>query len=162
MATLQSHSNNVVSGALAQGSADDFIGGELWALNLPVSVYSGADTTKFVYSIPKNSFVGKIYSYVVKDGKVWWQIDNKNLNRFVKHEEGVFDSVKLIASLEALKKKREEEIEEKVNERKNNGGFDFSNLFQNLFGDIDLGNIAKIAITIVIILALIKFAPKSQ
>jgi len=160
MATLQSHSNNVVKGALAQGSADDFIGGDLWSLNLPISVYSGADTTRFVYSIPKNSFVGKIYSYVVKDGKVWWQIDNKNLNRYVKHEEGVFDSAKLIASLEAARKKREEEIQEKIDERKDNGGFDFSNLFQNLFGDLDLGNIAKYAIAILIIILIIKYTPK--
>ena len=102
---------------MAKESADNFIGGELWAKNLPISVYSGPDTTKFVYAIPKNSFVGKIYSYVVRDGKVWWQIDSKNLNRFVKHEEGVFDAQKLDASLEKIRTEKEAEIKEKTDER---------------------------------------------
>ena len=119
-------------------SANEFIGGELWTTNTPVNVYSGTDTTKFVYSIPKNSFVGKIYAYVVHDGKVWWQIDNKNLNRFVKHETGVFDFNKLVKSIELLKEKEQQEIDEKVQERMNNNDpvGNYINSLKEMFGGL--------------------------
>lgn len=137
-----------------EGSADNFIGGELWSTNIPVSVYSAADSTRFVYSIPKNSFVGKIYSYIVKDGKVWWQIDNKNLNRFVLHESGIFDAKKLQDSLDKIRAQREKEIEDKVQERKDKGGFEFFNFLKNILGDLD--DIAKYAIPILILIIVLK------
>lgn len=138
------------------GTADEFIGGELWSMNLPVNVYSGPDTTKFVYAIPKNSFVGKIYAYVVRDGKVWWQIDNKNLNRFVKHETGIFDAAKLQASIDKLNAEKQAEIDEKVDERLSNkpGFFEaIENLLSDIFGD--LGGIFKIAIPALLLIVLI-------
>jgi hypothetical protein len=110
-------------------TADKAVGGELWAMDYPVSVYSSAQTSQVVYSVPKRMKVGVINSWVQRDGRLWWQLDS--LNRWVIHEPGKFDPDKLGASIIRRNQERDKEIDEKAQER-----IDKADPFGNLMGGI--------------------------
>lgn len=60
----------------------------------PVTVYSYPSTNApIVKQYAKGSNIGIIYSYVLRDGVLWWQIDwfSKKPQGWVKHDAGLFD-----------------------------------------------------------------------
>lgn len=73
--------------------ADYYIGSWLKALKSG-SIYSAPNGT-FIDDFYPGETVGQIYSYVLKDGNVWWQLAGKNGNGtggFVLHKPGMFDN----------------------------------------------------------------------
>lgn len=62
---------------------------------VPVTIYRTPSTTSdVVIDIPKGGNVGKIQSYVVRDGQVWWDVywfSGKHAG-WVKHEPGLFNT----------------------------------------------------------------------
>lgn len=94
-------------------SVNDIIDGNLYALK-PISVFNKPDGT-VLKTVPKGAFVGKVYSYVQKDGSVWWQLND--LKSFVKHTPDSFDLSKLKQSVEAVKVAKQVEIMKKVEDR---------------------------------------------
>lgn len=101
----------------AESYPGEYLDGELVAL-VPVNVYSRPDGS-LLRTVKKGGTVGKILSYVVKDGVVWWQLygpDGKGAE-FVKHGTGVFDKDILMKSL-AAEKAKEEEIVKKAAEKR--------------------------------------------
>lgn len=130
--------NKLLSG-LNEGTADKFIGGHLYGLK-PISIYSNASNGTLIKTVPANTYVGEIYSYVhnKNNNSVWWSIDVGGKHAgFVLHESGKFDKNKLLDSLVEQEYEREEEIEKKADERKENNpffNFDFSKILGQLGG----------------------------
>lgn len=67
-------------------TADYYIDATLEAL-VPVTVYSSPGGT-VLRKVEPGSIVGEIYSWVQRDGDLWWQIKEGG---FVKHGKGVFN-----------------------------------------------------------------------
>lgn len=67
----------------------------------PVTVFEHPDTTaKVIKQYAKGSNVGIIYSYVLRDGQLWWQVNwfSGKHQGWVKHDMGLFDKEVLEAS----------------------------------------------------------------
>lgn len=136
---------------MTTGTADKFIGGELYSL-IPISIMS-APNGSYLRTIKTNEYVGTIFSFVLNNGNVWWQLDDKQGYHigYVQHETGKFDTQKLENSLIEKERKRQEEIEKAVNERKkNNSMFSFIEDFEGIMKTI------LIAIILMTILNLVK------
>lgn len=111
------------------GTADEFEGGELWAKS-PVSIYTRPMGT-FVKSIPAGGYVGKIFTYQLYNGNVWWMLED---GKYVAHETGKFDNTKLFASLWEQYAAEQKKIDEKAQERiDNHDGLDFMEYLEKLF-----------------------------
>lgn len=95
------------------GTADQFIGGELWALK-PVAVYSYPGQNTPIKTIPVGGYVGKIYTYKQYNDKVYWMLED---NTFVLQETGKFNTDKLTESLLKQAAERQKEIDEKTQNR---------------------------------------------
>jgi len=75
-------------------SADFYINSTLVA-KTALPVYKIPSTSgDIVKSYTKGANIGKIYSWVVRDGQVWWQVNyfSGKPQGWVKHEKGLFDS----------------------------------------------------------------------
>lgn len=94
------------------GSASDFIGGKLVALN-PVTVYSSPNGNP-ILTVNPGQTVGTIFSYVNKDGSVWWLLESGN---FVKQSKDVFDSDILVNSIAEKEKEKKARIDAAAKER---------------------------------------------
>jgi len=94
------------------GSADKFVGGQLIA-KYPVTVYSSPNGN-VIKTVKPGDVVGFIYSWVERDGKIFWQLQD---NSFVEHKSGVFDTDALAQSLIALEREREAKIKAAAEER---------------------------------------------
>lgn len=74
--------------------ASYYIGSTLVARK-PVNLMSSpSKSSTLLQAFPKGVNVGKIYSYVIKDGFLWWSVDwfsGKHAG-FVKHEPGLFSA----------------------------------------------------------------------
>ncbi len=74
--------------------ASYYIGSTLVARK-PVNLMSSPDEkSTLLQAFPKGANVGKIYSYVIRNGFVWWSVDwfsGKHAG-FVKHEPGLFSA----------------------------------------------------------------------
>lgn len=90
----------------------DYIGGTLKALQ-PVQVLTGPTGT-VVKTVNAGGIVGKIYSWVVRDGVVFWQLES---GQFVKHGQNIFDLPYLENSLKKAAEIKEAEIQKKVEQR---------------------------------------------
>lgn len=137
------------------GTADKFIGGDLYAL-LPISLMS-SPSGKYLRTVKTNNYIGTIQSYVVNNGVVWWELfDKTSLSTatigFVMHEEGKFDKQKLENSLIALEAKRKKEIDEAVEKRKED-----NNIFS--FMD-DIEGMMKTAMYIIILITILNLVKK--
>jgi hypothetical protein len=93
----------------AEGKPGDFLEGTLVALK-PVNVYSAPDSGRILRSVKANQPVGKIVSYVVRNGVVWWQLYEGG---FVAHGTGLFDAKMLDTSI-AVEKQKEAAIVKKA------------------------------------------------
>lgn len=75
-------------------SADYYVNSTLVARN-PVTVRKiPSDSGEVVKEYSKGSNVGTIYSWVVRDGQVWWQVNwfSGKPQGWVKHDKSLFDS----------------------------------------------------------------------
>lgn len=97
-----------------EGKPDDFLGAKLVALK-DVPVYTSPNGT-LIKVVKTGDNVGVIYSYVIRDGIVWWQVDGSNTG-FVKHEKGSFDDIAITNSLRENKAKKEAAIKEAADKR---------------------------------------------
>jgi hypothetical protein len=69
-------------------NANDVIGKTLIA-NIPVNVYPSASNTVPLYTVNTGNTVGVVYSWVNKNGVIWWQMEPGN--KFVSHAQGKFN-----------------------------------------------------------------------
>lgn len=94
-------------------TADYYIGSWLRALQ-PISVYSTAGGGgRLIKTFKKGDLVGRIFSYIVRNGKVYWELEDLNNGPgggFVEHAPGKFDLS------EATETSSGKEIEKKVEE----------------------------------------------
>lgn len=67
-------------------TADYYINSTLVA-KVPVTVYSSPGGT-VLREVAPGSVVGEVYSYIQRDGDLWWQLKEGG---FAKHGKGVFD-----------------------------------------------------------------------
>lgn len=110
--------------------ADYYIGSQLYALtNIPI--YSSPNGT-LKTTRTKGTFVGTIYSWIRRDGYVWWQLTDGG---FVKHAPGIFDVQ--IAGQTASGKAHEEKMQtlgkdDAVTETVSNIGSGIANLGSGL------------------------------
>lgn len=101
-------------------SADYYINSTLVARN-PVTVRKiPNDLGEVIKQYPKGSNVGIIYSWVVRDGQVWWQLNwfSGKPQGWVKHDSSLFDAdiAEQTSSGKAIEVKKElERIEEEKN-----------------------------------------------
>ncbi len=79
-------------------TADEYIGYKLYVKE-PVNVFTTVDNTGNGVNQIRNferqgTYLGRIYSYVIRNGQIWWMLDDNPTNYkyiFVKHAEGKFD-----------------------------------------------------------------------
>lgn len=77
-----------ISGTESTYNANDLIGKTLIA-NIPVNVYPSASNTIPLYTVNAGDTVGVVYSWVNKNGVIWWQLEPGN--KFVSHAQGKFN-----------------------------------------------------------------------
>lgn len=101
-------------------TADDYIGASLYAV-APVNTYKG-DLTTVVKKYSKGAYLGTIYSYILKNGFVYWQLND---NTFVKHNSSdlrVDESTTYSAIKEQQKAEQEKAYSETVTGKIENAG----------------------------------------
>jgi hypothetical protein len=86
-------------------NANDVVGKTLFA-KTSVDVFNspGLTWTEKLYTVQPGNVVGVVYSWVNRDGTIWWQLEPGN--KFVEHKRGRFD-------LNALKEQGLETTQEK-------------------------------------------------
>jgi hypothetical protein len=100
-----------------------------------VSVYSSPEGA-FQYNVAAGARVGKIYSYIVRNGNFWWQLYENNYYAFVKHEPGAF-SVPALSAQGVL---------DTITQREQDENADLS-IWERFWNEIKpVANFAKIAI----------------
>lgn len=87
--------------------ASDYIGASLNAKKA-VKLYTSPDGTITGERLA-GEYVGTIYSYVVRNGVLWWQLTN---GLFVKHAENTFD----VSMTGSIKEQRDKELQEQMND----------------------------------------------
>lgn len=135
-----------------EGTADKFVGGDLYGL-VPVSLYSSPGG-KYLRQISKGQYIGTIYSFKTNNSDLWWQLDDKEGNHlgYVKHEEKKFDENKLMASLIIAEQKRQKEIDDAINKRPPPDlDLNLGDLFNNLLTPI---------IILIVLLIILQFSKK--
>lgn len=71
-------------------------------------LYSSINQSNAVYSLPNISInplyvvdpaelIGTVFSYIEKDGRLWWQVETQGGTVYVLHQKGFFDIDRLIA-----------------------------------------------------------------
>jgi len=93
-------------------TAADYLDGTLRAL-VPVNVFD-YPAGKIIKQVQPGNIVGTIYSWSMKDGYVWW---NLNTGHYVKQVPNTFDLPYLEKSLAENKAARDSKIVEAVKER---------------------------------------------
>lgn len=132
-----------------EGQPSEFLDGTLVALK-PMIIYSRPDGNN-IRSVKANQTVGKIYSYVVKDGVVWWQLyDNQG---FVKHGSGLFDAQMLQSSIAAVKSASDAKVKAAADKRINaNREKLISDLTPDFLGDLKWYLIGIVVIVVLIMI----------
>lgn len=73
-------------------TADQIIGKQLYTKQA-TPVFTLPDSTSAILkTIAAGGLIGEVYSYITRDGLLWWQIASGG---YVKHEKGKFDIKKL-------------------------------------------------------------------
>lgn len=97
-------------------NASQIIGKDLYAKKKITVRKSPSDTAAVAYTVNNGNRVGTVYSYLTRDGAIWWMLTDNN---YVKHEQNAF-------SIQALREqgaKTSEELE-KEKEDKNKPAFE--------------------------------------
>lgn len=126
------------------GKADEFIGGELIAAK-KVIVYESPGGMYVEEKTPGEK-IGVIYSYVNKDGNLWWMLENGN---FVKHVAGNFNADSLQQSLNQNERVKQAAIDAKVQARKDANENPLYNLGESF---LSFGNTLKWVIIGIVVL----------
>ena len=92
-------------------NANDVIGKTLIA-NIPVNVYAEASNINLLYTVRPGNTVGVVYSWVNKNGVIWWQLEPGN--KFVSHAIGKFN-LQVLEDQGLLTTEEKQEAEEDKN-----------------------------------------------
>lgn len=92
-------------------NANDVIGKTLIA-NIPVNVYSQAANINLLYTVRPGNTVGVVYSWVNKNGVIWWQLEPGN--KFVSHSIGKFN-LQVLEDQGLLTTEEKEQVKEEEN-----------------------------------------------
>jgi len=136
---------------LKDRTAADYIGGVLKA-SLPVNVFT-AINSGFDYEAKPGQIIGTIYSYIVRDGKLFWQLDTSKGVRFVEMKPNAFDPDFLEQSLIAFDRAKQTGLDKRIEERisKNDSPLYAGNVIKSIKG---FSHILIIMIILVIALVL--------
>lgn len=74
-------------------SATQIIGKTLYALTEVKIYHLPIETSAVINTIPRAGIVGVVFSYVEKDGSIWWMLQNSG---YVKHEKNKFSISSLL------------------------------------------------------------------
>lgn len=100
--------------------------------------------------IPKNGFVGVIYSYVLRNGEVWWMLMD---NTYVKHVTGNFD---INTAIETSSGKKNEDEQKRIDDLRKNPLSDlFTGVSSTISGAGNLLNTLGDNLSLIVILLLI-------
>jgi len=117
-----------------EGKPDDFLGGKLFARQ-NVIIYDRPNGN-IIEMKKAGDEIGTIYSYVLRDGSVWWNIDGKNYSGFVLHQKGIFDDIALQNSLRENAAKKEELIKSAAEKRISENDNPLYNFLPDLGGHV--------------------------
>lgn len=92
-------------------NANDVIGKTLIA-NIPVNVYAEATNVNLLYTVRPGNTVGVVYSWVNKNGVIWWQLEPGN--KFVSHSIGKFN-LQVLEDQGLLTTEEKEQVKEDAN-----------------------------------------------
>jgi len=92
-------------------NSNDVIGKTLIA-NIPVNVYAEASNINLLYTVRPGNTVGVVYSWVNKNGVIWWQLEPGN--KFVSHAIGKFN-LQVLEDQGLLTTEEKQEAEEDKN-----------------------------------------------
>jgi len=71
-----------------QFSVTQIIGKTLYGIHEAIKVHHlPVEASNVIRTVPKGAPVGVVFSYVLREGVVWWQLENSG---WVKHEKGKF------------------------------------------------------------------------
>lgn len=87
---------------MATYSVDDIVGKTLIAKKKVAIKRQPSDTAPTVYTVSPGETVGVVYSWVSRDGSIWWMYYDTNKNPYyTRHEPGLYD-VKALAAQGAV------------------------------------------------------------
>lgn len=135
---------------MATYNANEIVGKTLFAKK-KIDVYnSSAPDGKIIYSVNSGDTLGPVYSWVMKNGALWWQLEwqleANNFGAFVKHEIGAFD-------VKALEDQGAQTTLDKINEEKEANKSSFDKIADLVSKNIKtiaiIGGIALIVTTVI-------------
>lgn len=78
----------------------------IFVANHPITVYKNPDVKSgIVKEYPKGAQIGRIYSWVMRDGHLWWQIDwfSGKFQGWVRHMPGSYDETTAVKTSSQIK-----------------------------------------------------------
>lgn len=131
---------------MATYNANEIIGKTLFAKKKINVLDNHADNSKILYSVNTGNSLGPVYSWIMTNGALWWQLEANNNSAFVKHEIGAFD-------VKALEDQGAQTTLDKINEEKETNKSSFDKIADLVSKNIKtiaiIGGIALIATTVI-------------
>lgn len=122
-------------------SADQIIGKNLIAASLVPLKRLASQSSPTVFTVPVGSNVGTVFSYVIREGKLWWMFYDENGRPYYSEQKTGYYNLAHLQDQGALTVKEETELQQQEQE----GG---GSWLDNMFGK-DFSGTAKTAIYLI-------------